>query len=93
MKEDKSGNVFNEFNDRELLLNYRINLEKAKQLANSANSRSQDAARDIRNMEEALVASLDKIDAAVKRFDIAVKTVMEYLNMPWYKRIFYSRKK
>lgn len=82
--------VFDQFNNRELLLNYRRALERAKSMAISANNRSQDAARDVRNMETAMVRYLDKTDGAIARIDYTISRLNDYLALPWYKKIFYK---
>ena len=89
-KEDKLNHSFDKMSDRDLMLNFRINLEKAKSLADSANRRSQDAAGDVRNMESAMVRYLDKTDSAIKRIDRISDQVESFLSLPWYKRLFYK---
>jgi len=91
MKEVKEKpDSFDQFNDRELMLNFRRNLEKAKELANSANGRSLDASSDVRKMEAALVAYLDKTDNMLAEMERAIVALNLYLNLPWYKKIFHK---
>lgn len=90
-KEDKEiPDCFDEFNTRELLLNYRRALEKAKTMAVSANNRSQDAAQDVRSMEAAMVNYLDKTDRAIAQMNQVINQLNTYLALPWYKKLFYK---
>lgn len=93
-KEDKEiKHNFDKFSDKELMLNFRINLEKAKNLAESANRRSQDVSRDLINMENAMVKYLDRTDASLRRINAVINCIDhmdDFLKLPWYKRIFYK---
>lgn len=75
-----------QFSLKELLVSIRKNLGRVKKDADAANNRTRDMSKDLINMEQAFVVYMDRIDGALKELDI-------YLNLPWYKKIFYKRNK
>jgi hypothetical protein len=87
MSEDNSS--LKTFSEQELLVNIRLNIEKAKGLANSANSRSLDVSRDLQSLENAFIKYMDRVDSIER--DIGL--IREFAKLPWYKRLFWRTKK